>query len=246
MNPVNTDSPLSTEVAALREWARITAEKIYQGTDPELQEELERTYNTCVGKRRRSPEPDLQAGPIQCTAGSDGRGSADLPRAICTKRQEAGDRAAAQRGETQEQRIGRTPTDRESRSKLGTQVLGRTLAVLQGVYPPLPPGATMTETTLGQTESRIQAWNEGGRRTDDAHDEEETDRERWERLMRYEEKTWKCNGCGGKEFSDRGTLQRHCRSSVHAKKRDIRKCPHCTKEFKRQSGLTRHIKEKHI
>jgi hypothetical protein len=116
MNPVNTGNPLSTEVAALREWARITAERIYHGTKPELQEELERKYNNSICKRRRSPEPDLQAGPIQCTTGSNGRGSADPPRAMRTKRRRE---VATQRGEIQEQHVGSIPVSEKSRSKLG-------------------------------------------------------------------------------------------------------------------------------
>ena len=250
MPPVNlnTGDPLFTEGAALREWARIKAERFYQGTDPELQEELERTYNDNIRKRRRSPEPDPGAGPSQCTVASDGRGSEDPTRTTRTKRRrETGDWAATQRVDTQEQHVGRTPAGVKNISKLGTQGLaGRTLVVpSQGVYPPHPPGATTSEATLGSTESRHQAWNEGGKRMEDAHDEEETDRARWERLIYREGEKWKCRECDGKEFRDRSSSHRHCRTSVHAKKRDIRKCPLCTKGYLRKSGLNRHIKEKH-
>jgi uncharacterized C2H2 Zn-finger protein len=237
MNPVNTGDP---------NWARIMAERICHGDDPKLKKDLERTYNYSV-RKRRLPEPDPRAGPSLCMARSDGRSSEDLPRTIGTKRRrETGDMAAAQTGETQEQRVGRSPASVKIKSKLGEEGLREALvAPSQGVYSPLSPGATTAEVPLGPTESREQAWKVGGQRMGDAHDEEETDRERWERLMYREEETWKCRGCNGKVFSDRGTLQRHCRSSVHAKKRDIHKCPRCTKEFMRQSGLMRHIKEKH-
>ena len=248
MDPTNTGDPLSIQVAALREWARVRAERFSEGNDPELKEELEREYDRSVRKRRRSPEPDPGAGPSQFMARSDGSSNADLPRTIHTKRRrETGDRAAAQRGETQEQRVGRSPASVKNKSKLGTQGLaGRTLVVpSQGVYPPLPPGATTSEATLGSTESRNQAWNEGGQRMGDAHDEEETDRARWERLIYREGEKWKCRECNGKEFRDRSSSHRHCRTSLHAKKRDIRKCPLCTKGYLRKSGLNRHIKEKH-
>ena len=249
VNPINTGDPLSTEGAALREWGRIMAERIYQGTDPELQEELERTCNNSIRKRRRSPEPDPGAGSSQCTVASDGRGREDPTRTTRTKRRrETGDRAATQTGETQEQRVGRAPEGVKNKSKLGTQGLAgrRTLvSPLQGVYSPLPPGSTTSEATLGSTESRNQAWNEGGQRMEDAHDEEETDRARWERLIYREGEKLKCRECNGKEFRDSSSSHRHCRTSVHAKKRDIRKCPHCTKGYLRKSGLNRHIKEKH-
>jgi hypothetical protein len=81
---------------------------------------------------------------------------------------------------------------------------------------------------------------------EDPHDENETDRQRWARLMLKENGEWKCMGCGGRVFSDRCTLQRHCRSGIHGKQRDWRKCPLCPNKYQRQSGVTRHMKLKHL
>ena len=80
---------------------------------------------------------------------------------------------------------------------------------------------------------------------EDAHDEEETDKEGWERLMLHTDGVWRCVGCGGQAFSDRCTLQRHCKSAVHGKQRDKRKCPFCPKEYQRLGHLKRHMDKKH-
>jgi hypothetical protein len=107
---------------------------------------------------------------------------------------------------------------------------------------------------MGPHEYASQAWTEGSadasasgetKGNEDAHDEEETDEERWRRLMHFENGTWMCMGCDGKSFSDRCTLQRHCKSSLHAKERDYRGCPYCPQEYLRSSNVNRHIKSKH-
>jgi rubrerythrin len=81
--------------------------------------------------------------------------------------------------------------------------------------------------------------------TEDAHEEEETNRERWERLMSHADRVWRCVGCGGQAFSDRSTLQRHCKSAMHRKQRDLQKCPLCPKKYLRLSNLRRHMDQKH-
>lgn len=247
----NIGDPNSSE-ASLQEWARITAYRITN--DPAVREEMLRGLEL---KRPRTPDPDLGAEPSQWMANSEDRDGAD-PQPRRTKRRktaieegETGDRPAAQRGETQEPRVWGTPAIANDTSKLGSQGLTSETQVVpsQGVYHPLSPGPTVTEATPGPTELRDQAWTEGGQRisagTEDAHNEEETDKQRWERLMYREEGRWRCRGCDGKPFSDRSTLQRHCRSSAHVKQRDLRQCPQCPKVYKRLSGLNRHLKEKH-
>ncbi|KAH9987746.1 hypothetical protein BJV74DRAFT_840899, partial [Russula compacta] len=82
-------------------------------------------------------------------------------------------------------------------------------------------------------------------RIEDPHDEEETDRQRWDRLMFYDGGVWRCTGCGGKPFANRCTLQRHCKSSVHGKKRDMRKCRFCGRLFRRLTSVDRHITKQH-
>jgi rubrerythrin len=253
MNPMIYDIG---DPSGLQEWAEITANRI--ANDPEFQEELLRGSDYSL-KRLRTPEPDLGAGPSQWTAESEDPDGSDLHSRRTKRRRtieegETGDRAAAQRGETQEPRVRRTPANQNDTSKLGNQGLRSETHVVpsQGVYRPLSLGPAITEATLGPTELRDQAWREGGQGisevtevTEDAHDEEETDEERWARLMYREGGRWRCRGCDGRAFSDRSTLQRHCRSSAHAKQRDMRKCPLCEKSYRRQSGLNRHLKVKH-
>jgi rubrerythrin len=128
------------------------------------------------------------------------------------------------------------------------------VALPQGVSPLLELGSNMNGRTSGSHEYMPQAWverKESGSEIEetvgieDAHDEEESDQQRWARLMLYEDRKWMCKGCGGRVFSDRCTLQRHCRSSTHQKKRDWRKCPLCPKKYIRQSNLNRHMEAKH-
>jgi len=172
------------------------------------------------------------------------------------KDNETGDRTGAQSSDTQELPIRRSPVLVETVSKLSHGGLGmETLVVLpQGVSPLLSLGATITDATFGPHQDADQAWTK--RRVsgsdaqeevgiEDAHDEEESDKERWARLMLYEDGKWRCNGCGGKVFSDRCTLQRHCSSAVHGKQRDWRKCPLCPKQYRNLRGVRRHMKKKH-
>jgi hypothetical protein len=131
----------------------------------------------------------------------------------------------------------------KDKSKLGQHGLNKETLVtpLQGVSLPLAPGPNIMGTTLGSYGYASQAWTE----VREAHDDDETDRERWERLIGYEKGRWICIGCGGQPFSDRCTLQRHCKSSVHAKERDILGCPFCPKVYLRSSNVRRHIRSKH-
>ena len=211
-----------------------------------LREELKRACKDMHKKRIHTPGPDLEPGPNPCMAEPEERHT--KRRKITMEEGETGDRVATRRGKTQEMRAQRTPARMKNISKLGsTQGLMRTLVVpsqVLGVYPP-PPLGTTTEAALGPTESRDQAWNEGRQRTEDAHDEGETDQQRWDRLMLFEDGKWKCKECEDKTFSDRSGLQRHCRSSAHAKERDVRYCPYCPKKYTRQSGLKRHLKDEH-
>jgi len=168
---------------------------------------------------------------------------------------ETGVGQAAQRGETQELPIeGTQNNQKQNPSGLDME----TLVVPQGVSSLLILGPTIAGATPGLHEYTSQAWTEGtgGESdprekvgTEDAHDEEETDRERWERLMRHADGVWRCVGCGGQAFSDRSTLQRHrdCKSAVHWKQGDLQKCPLCCKEYLRLSlsNLRRHMDRKH-
>jgi len=173
-----------------------------------------------------------------------------------TDDEETGVGAAAQWDESRELPVRRTPARLEEKSKLGQHGLNveTLVAPLQGVSLPLAPGPTITGATPGTYEYVSQAWSEGSEDESesgetmgigDAHDEAETDKERWRRLTRYENGRWICVGCGGKPFSDRCTLQRHCKSSVHSKARDVRRCLFCPKEYLRSSNVRRHIREKH-
>ena len=173
-----------------------------------------------------------------------------------TDDKDAGVGPVAQWDESRELPLRRTPARIEKKSKLEQRDLNMEtpVAPLQGVPPPHIPGPSIIGATLESYEYASQAWNEGsegGSRSgetvgiDDAHDEDETDGERWKRLMCYENGGWVCVGCGGKPFSDRCTLQRHCKSAVHAKDRDFRKCPFCPKEYLRSSNVNRHTKNKH-
>ena len=164
---------------------------------------------------------------------------------------ETGVGEAAQRGGTQELPIEGTQNNpKQNPSGLDME----TLVVPQGVSSPHALGPTVMGATPGSRKYTSQAWTEGTRGEskpqekvgiEDAHDEEETDKERWERLMLHTDGVWKCAGCGGRAFSDRCTLLRHCRSAVHGKQRDKRKCPFCPKEYQRLGHLKRHMDKKH-
>jgi hypothetical protein len=169
--------------------------------------------------------------------------------------EETGIGVAAQWDEARELPVRRTPVLANRKSKLGHGLNAKSLvAPLQGFSHSLVPGPGIIGATLGPYENASQAWTEGSadesgsgetNGIEDAHDEEETDKDRWRRLMHFENGTWMCMGCDGKSFSDRCTLQRHCKSSLHAKERDYRRCPYCPQEYLRSSNVNRHIKVKH-
>jgi len=203
-------------------------------------------------RQRSPPEPDLRASPRGWGVEREDPSSMKeiTPRPRKRKRpveDETGDRTATQRGETQELSVRRTPGRKLMESKLGHRAPRMEALVVppQGISPTRSLGPVVTRATPGSPE-RDEAWTEGRRGIiEDPHDENETDEERWERLMKCEGGVWKCMGCGEIQFSDRSTLQRHCKSLVHGKERDLRKCPHCEKKFARCSGVNRHVKQKH-
>ena len=169
--------------------------------------------------------------------------------------EETGVGAAAQWDESRELPVRRTPVQANKISKLGHGLnMKSVVAPLQGVSHSPVPVPSIIGATMVPDENASQALTEGGadksgsgetKGIEDAHDEEETDKERWSRLMRYEEGRWTCAGCDGIAFSDRSTLQRHCKSKLHAKQRDYRRCPYCPLEYLRSSHISRHIKAKH-
>jgi hypothetical protein len=213
-----------------------------------MRQELQSSSDRLVYKRLRTPEPDPGAGGSQWMAKCEGRGAPDSPDTRCTKRrkimaeEETGDRAAAQRGETQELRVRRTPEESNDISKLGRGLEESLSVPSQGLYHQIPLRPTVTGATLSLPNLEDQAWKNG----EGADHEEETDGERCARLMYCEGGSWRCRECNGRAFADRSTLRRHCKS-VHGTHKETLKCPylHCTKEYKRQSGLNRHVREKH-
>ncbi|KAH9967553.1 hypothetical protein BC827DRAFT_1152842 [Russula dissimulans] len=215
--------------------------------------QLVREVNYRLQGQRGPPEPDLRAQlrgwGVECEGPSSTNGinPGQRKRRRDIEDDETGDRAVAQRGKTQELPVRRTLAREFNKSKPGHRALEMEplVAPPQGVLPTLSPGPIVTGATPGSLE-RDQAWTEGrGRIIEDRHEEEETDRERWGRLMKREDGVWKCMGCGGKRFSDRSTLQRHCKSLAHSKKRDMRKCRYCEKKFPRSSSVKRHEMAKH-
>ena len=215
-------------------------------------------------KRPGQPGPNLEVEPGKQGVAHEGlpiisqedSGLRHKKRRRIMKDDEMGNKTGAQSGDTQELPVRRPLPQVKEISKLSHGSLGmETLVALpQGVSPLLRPGPTITDATLGPHQDTYQAWTK--RRVsgndaqeevgiEDAHDEQESDKERWARLMRYEDGKWRCNGCGGKAFSDRCTLQRHCSSAVHAKQRDWRKCPLCPKQYRNLRGVKRHMKQKH-
>ena len=219
--------------------------------------------NPVSRKRHGPPDEDMEPDPFGWGSESghpgvvnqgDGRNMKNRRRT--TDDEETGVGMATQWDESQELPVQRTPARLEEKSKLGQHGLNveTLVAPLQGVSLPPAPGPTITGAALGAYEYMSQAWTEGSEDEGesgetmgigDAHDEAETDKERWRRLMRYEKGRWICVGCGGKPFSDRCTLQRHCKSSVHSKARDGRICPFCPKKYLRSSNVRRHIRAKH-
>jgi len=205
-----------------------------------------REVNHRFQRQRGPPEPDpqLRKGPSSTNAINRG----PRKRRKLIEDDETGDKAATQKGETQELPVRRTPRNKLLTSKPGHCALGiEALAVpLQGVCLTRSLGAVETGAIPGPRE-RDQACTEGrGVIMEDPHEEEETDKERWGRLMKREDGVWECMGCGGRRFFNRSTLWRHCKSSlVHRKKRDTQKCPHCEKRYTRWSGVKRHMMEKH-
>jgi len=147
-----------------------------------------------------------------------------------------------------------TPRQAKRKSKLGRGLNMETLVATQGVSSSLALGPTIAGAIPGSHEFASQASTEGtgGQSdpqekvgTEDAHDDEETDKERWERLMHHADGVWRCASCGGRAFSDCCALQRHCKSAVHGKQRDKQKCPVCSKKYQRLGHLTRHMDQKH-
>jgi len=226
-----------------------------------LREKWKREANFVRRKRHGPPTPDLGPGPSgwEVERGDPSVANQGDARHMSKRRtiesEQTGVRLAAQMGENPELSVRGTPGLMNKKSKLGrhglnTEVL---VALPRGVSDPLELGP-ISGSTLESHEHGFQAWTKKGASgsdfqegvgIEDVHDEEESDKERWARLMLYEDRKWKCSGCGGRAFSDRCTLQRHCRSSAHQKERDWRKCPLCPKKYIRQSNLNRHMEAKH-
>ena len=214
-----------------------------------------------VSCKHGPPDAEVQPDPYARISESGHPGVVNRQGARNTKKrrrtiddEETGVGAAAQWDKARELSVLRTPALANMISKLGPRLEESLVAPLQGVSHSLVLGSTITGTTLGPHEYVSQAWTEGSADAsesgmtngiEDAHDEEETDKERWRRLMHFEKGRWMCMGCDRKVFSDRCTLQRHCKSSLHAKERDYQRCPYCPKEYLRSSNVNRHVKEKH-
>jgi hypothetical protein len=211
-----------------------------------LRMQRQEVANLVSHKRRNPADPDPSAANQGDTRSSKKRRT--------TEGEETGVGQATQRGDTQGLPVKGTPIQVKIKSKLGRGLDMETLVVPQGVSSPHALGPTITGATPGSREYASQAWTEGTRGEsepqekvgmEDAHDEGETDKERWARLMLYTDGVWRCAGCGGQAFSDRCTLQRHCKSAVHGKQRDKRKCPFCPREYQRLGHLKRHMDNKH-
>jgi hypothetical protein len=214
-----------------------------------------------IVRKRGPPNADMEPDPYGWIFESSHPGVVNQQGARNTKKrrrtidgEETGVGAAARWDESRELPIRRTPVGANNKSKLGHGLNESLVAPLQGISRSLVPGPSIIGATMGPHEYASQAWTEGSadasasgetKGNEDAHDEEETDTERWRRLMHFENGTWMCMGCDGKTFSDRCTLRRHCKSSLHAKERDYRRCPYCPQEYLRSSNVNRHIKAKH-
>jgi hypothetical protein len=229
-----------------------------------LREQWKREASLVPSKRHDPPGLDLGEGPSGWGIEGHDLGDAGqgVPRTTKKRRimddEAAGVKRATQRAGNQGLPVRWTPTSTEEISEPGHRTLGiETLVVpLQGVSPPHQPGPSIARANPGSHGYASQAWTkerEGGSDVEetagieDAHDEKESDKDRWARLMKYDEKIkkWRCLGCKAKPFSDRSTLQRHCRSSAHEKERDRRQCPLCPENYLRQSNLNRHMEVKH-
>jgi hypothetical protein len=215
-----------------------------------------------VSRKHGPPDADVEPDPCQWIFEGEHPGVVNQRGARNTKKrrrtiddEETGVGAAAQWDASRELPVRRTPAQEKQKSKLGHGLNTKSLvAPLQGFSHSLMLGASIIGATTGPNEYVSQTWTEGSvdasgsgetKGIEDAHDEEETDKERWSRLMHFGDGRWMCMGCDGKIFSDRCTLQRHCKSSLHAKERDYRRCPYCPQEYLRSSNLNRHIKAKH-
>jgi len=225
-------------------FAQIKADIIYLGVVLRIQ--WQAAANLVSRKWRDPPDPDSGAANQRDTRGRKKRRTREG--------EETGVGQAAQRGETRELPIEGAPGQAKRKSKLGRGLNMETLVATQGVSSSLALGPTIAGAIPGSHEFASQASTEGtgGQSdpqekvgTEDAHDDEETDKERWERLMRHADGVWRCASCGGRAFSDCCALQRHCKSAVHGKQRDKQKCPVCSKKYQRLGHLTRHMDQKH-
>ena len=219
-----------------------------------LREKWKREAELIHRKRRGPPTPDLVAETSRWKV--ERRDPSKRRRTMGSE--QTGIRLAARMGENPELPVRGTPGLAKEISKLSRHGLDMEVPVAlpQGVSPPLDLGPTISVGNPGSHEHGFQARSEeesgsdsrGFAGIEDSHDDKEGDKERWARLMLYEDGKWKCKGpsCSGQVFFDRSTLQRHCRgSAAHAKLRDLRKCPLCPKQYPRLSGVSRHMKAKH-
>jgi hypothetical protein len=261
---VSSENPPGPELQVSdEEFAQIAADMVAFGLRLREKREREaREANLVRGKRHSPPTPDLGPGPSGWEVERGDPSVANQGDARQTKKRrivergQTGVRLAALKGKTRELPVRETPEEMEKISKLGRRGLDMEplVALPRGVSPLLELGPSMSDRTPKSHEHMPQAWvepRESGSNieepvgTQDAHDEKETDKQRWNRLMLFEGGKWMCKGCGRRVFSDRCTLQRHCRSSAHQKIRDWRQCPLCPKRYIRKSNVNRHMEAKH-
>jgi hypothetical protein len=196
-----------------------------------------------LGKWDRSPGPDFEMAELD---GFSSEGALDRRVGKKTRialRGGMGD-MTAQTG---------TPKGKNPKSKLGRCKVevpavkpAQRISNLYLLGPTVIQSASATPDCLGP------AWDEGDGglsgemgSAGDTHGEEETDRQRQERLIRKVDGVWTCAGCNGKRFFDRCTLRRHCKSAAHSKGRDMRSCPYCPNKYLRQSSVDRHVRKHH-
>jgi len=201
-NPPGPELQVSDEV-----FAQIAAGIIAFGL--RLREKREREANLVCRKRHGPPTPDLGPGPSEwevdrgdpSVANQGDARHVNKRRRIVESEQTGVRLAAAQKGETRELPVRGTPGQVEEISKLGRRGLDMEILVAlpRGVSPLLELGPSMSGRTPKSHEHMPRAWvepRESGSNmeepvgTEDVHDEGESDKKRWARLMLQEDGKW--------------------------------------------------------